>query len=66
MHLHKICWAMWILGIVLVVLAWVKVVNSTLGFVGLAIGLAGIALPYVVRSSSKQPPDEVGSRSDKS
>ena len=43
---YKFCWALWILGTVLIVLSWNAVVSVEVGWVGFGIAFAGAGLSF--------------------
>jgi hypothetical protein len=60
MSRDQVTWWMWAIGTALVVLSWVDVVSTTVGWCGFVIGLAGSAASWGVRppSGEAQPPTE--------
>lgn len=49
MKRNQIAWWLWAIGTVLVVLNWLGVVNSIVGWIGFAIGLVGSVIAWGVR-----------------
>jgi len=47
MRLRQFCWLVWLVGTVLVVLSWMRLVSPTAGWVGFGISLLGVLLSYL-------------------
>ncbi len=62
--MYKFCWAMWLVGTILIVASWADVVTPTIGWVGFGVALAGTLLSFGAQQRPQQPhpkPREGGS-----
>jgi hypothetical protein len=48
--LHKIAWALWIGGTILIVGSWISIVPNPIGWVGFGVALAGTLLSMASQS----------------
>jgi hypothetical protein len=58
--LNKVCWAMWIGGMFLIVGSWAGVVTPTLGWVGFGVALLGTLLSFGAQRRPQPPPEPQG------
>ncbi|HEU4835049.1 MAG TPA: hypothetical protein VFS90_11560 [Pyrinomonadaceae bacterium] len=54
MNRNQIAWYFWAIGTVLIVLSWVGVVSTTVGWGGFAIALVGSVISWGLRPPSNQ------------
>jgi len=52
--MYKFCWAMWIVGTILIVASWVNIVNPTVGWVGFGVALLGTLLSFGAQQRHQQ------------
>jgi hypothetical protein len=61
--MYKFCWALWIVGTILIAASWADLVTPTLGWVGFGIALVGSLLSFGAQRPPQQSwpnPPEVG------
>lgn len=67
--IYRICWIMWWIGAILVVLSWINAVNVFIGWFGFGLGTISVVISVVMNKSWKFPKyteDQAGIKKDKS
>ena len=55
MKRNQIAWWLWAIGTVLIVLSWVDVVSTNIGWCGFALGLVGSVISWGLRPPRAEP-----------
>jgi hypothetical protein len=58
--MYKACWALWVGGTALILLSWVNVVPTAVGWVGFGAAAAGTLLSFAAQNAPRGPRQSPG------